>query len=625
MRSIIHIVRTAGLKVSDKRKRALAQYLRHEIQDATRARFAQEQAWKRGLQLYESIPSRPARKSPIVGAPNISVPLTATACDLISAQASDLLFTPDQILCARPTQGKYEETANILQRWFDHSVDRRYRLRDAGDDGVLDTTIMGTAVYHIPYIRRTLKRRDSKVVYEGPEVQSIPIEDFFVPGGIKCNIDSAPLVTWRTWYDKRELKQLEKIYKWDISECEVSSDESHLRTLRNRLGRTDKAMPEEPNQFEIHRCWVQWDIDGDGTDEDLLVVFDRASGSILKLDYCPYDMRPFTSSRYQRRAHLFYGMGVPEMLVFLQIAATKVVNYWLLNMMLSNSRAIITRPGVLDEDQEIYPFKIMEVSDPEAVKFLQMADVYQSGPQALGAILGMGDRRVGTNQSGEGPQRIGTRTPGITTLSTMQEQNRRFSTAFDSMKAGLADAGMQCVFREAEEIRADPRSPLMNEMVRVLGEADAGKLATCFMDDHFDEQVCIEMTATSPTDSREADRQNSMLLMDRMFGYYKGVMEIAQVAANPAIDQNIRTVAMEVADRGNKMMLKVLNTFDKVRDPEGLLVKLGEGVGTLEGGAQDQIPALAAPGGADALGSLFELLKAPQAGAASDGGIPPMQ
>ena len=55
------------------------------------------------------------------------------------------------------------------------------------------------------------------------------------------------------------------------------------------------------------------DLDGDGVEYDLEVIWNMTSGRILKVMYNRYDYRPFVLECYQDQAHTWVGLGVMQM------------------------------------------------------------------------------------------------------------------------------------------------------------------------------------------------------------------------------------------------------------------------------------------------------------------------
>ena len=99
----------------------------------------------------------------------------------------------------------------------------------------------------------------------------------------------------------------------------------------------------------------------------------------------------------------------------------------------------------------------------------------------------------------------------------------------------------------------------------------------------FDEGVVVEMTASSSSINREAERQSALMLLNMLSGYYQRTLELAMLAANPQVPEEVKSVAQRVSKSASEVVEKVVRTFDSVRDPEQFIVGLEEQLGGLEG------------------------------------------
>ena len=320
---------------------------------------------------------------------------------------------------------------------------------------------------------------------------------------------------------------------WETEGILPTGSTEWVRNRRETLGRTSVSGKRQSDLYEIHNVYVQYDIDDDGFEEDLLVVWDRASGKILRVDYNPFDSRPFEAMRYQIRGHLFYGMGVAEMLRSLQYEESEIHNHRIINMMLANTKMFVDGGSSLGETISVWPGRVLKVADPDKFKELRLSEVYPSSAQAEAAAIALAERRVGMNDlSMPRPSQVmGNRTPGITMMSLMQQQNRRFAPAFDAARMATAGAVRQCLYRMQEKLLAGD-----TRLMRLIEEVVGGQaLATIDLlgSENFDESVRVELSASSGQQNREVERQNQLLLVNLMSTYYKSVLEMSMIMSNP--------------------------------------------------------------------------------------------
>lgn len=596
------------LRVRAERLEVLEGWLRTEIEDALSARIEQERVWREALKLYEGVPKNPfAAVVGIEGAPTVVVTLAAIATDSIYAQATDLVFSVDPIITIRHTRRGDPDDAKAMQEWANWVAANEAGLRPAWEDAGLDDVQLGTGVYYIPFVEAVKKTKVSRVAFRGPTIHALPVEDFLVPGGAKADLQTASWVAARFWLSSGELAERAARHGWDIRPVQQAGGVNWVRHRRESLGHTSNAGERLADIFEIWDIYAYFDIDDDGLDEDLYIVWDRTSGKVLKLTYNPYDHRPFAAMRYQRRAHLFYGMGVPEMIRPFQEEATHIHQNRVLNMILANARIWKAKTGAVPENLHLWPNRVIELDDPTSLQPEQMGDIYASSAQAEAITISLAERRVGVNEMSlpRPSQVLGSRTPGITALSLLQQVNRRFTPAFDGMRLGTAEAVRQCMYRYQERLLAGD-TQAEDHIRDVLGVEAGDRVIRLLKSRDFDEAVMIEMTASSASVNRDADRQNAMLLVNILTQYYGGVLQMATIAANPQAPPQVRDVATRIAQAAGEVIERVIRTFDQVRDPETFIVQMEEAVDGLGGLAPEGLLGLAGmlglPGGGGAAG-----------------------
>lgn len=612
MRYLEKIVSSTPLDVSKKRRDELEAWLSVEIEDALSSRAAQEGVWNEALRMYEALPEREYRDAPIEGYRNIEIPLIAVSTDAIWAQMTDMIFTISPIVTIQAVGKEDVAGAKGLQRLTNWGVNSLFGMRAAVEHTTLDDVQLGSGFYYIPWVERRVKRKTDTLLIGGPKMYSIPPEDFLVPGGATDDLQTLAWVDMRTWLTPGDMAWMAKYADWEIEGILPTGSTEWVRNRRETLGRTSLSGQRQNLLYEIHNIYCHYDIDDDGYEEDLLVVWDRASHTILRLDYNPFDSRPFQNMNYQIRGHLFYGMGVPEMLMSLQREESEIHNHRIINMMLANTKMFADSGSSLGETISVWPGRVLHVADPDKFKELRLSEVYPSSAQAEAAAIALAERRVGINDlSMPRPSQVmGNRTPGITMMSLMQQQNRRFAPAFDGARLATAGAVRQCLYRMQEKLLAGNK-PLMELIEAVVGNE---ALATIDLlgNEHFDEAVRVELSASSGQQNREVERQNQLLLVNMMSTYYKSTLELSFVLSNPQTPPLVKETAEKIIKAATETMDRTLRTFDSIRDPETFLLDME--------GAVAQAEANAPPEGVDMLSKIMGGLAQAANGA---GGEPP--
>lgn len=564
-------------RYTDAQTAEVGEYLYYEGEEALAARYRWEANVRDCLRMYHAIPQRAVRDTPIPNAPNIEVPIGAIAADAIYAEGVDLIFQISPVVTCRAIDKRYVAHAKALQRLINFSVENEWGLRQAVMNALADDTQLGTMVYYIPYqeiVRRNLT--GAAIAHSGPRILSIGPENFLVPGSAPMWQEDARWMALRSFLTPQQLNLRAKMSKWDIDGVMAIAWGNSVRETRDRLARTQRSGVETRDLCEIIEYYCTYDLDGDGIPEDLYVVMDRASRKVMKMRPDPYDRRrPFESAVYQPQPHLFYGIGVIEMLREFERAATEIHNARVLNMLLANARVWVSKEGVLQESEEIWPGKVIHTANPkEDFMGIAMGDVYTSAIQAESILMQYAERRSGVGDLAQGRSAaLGSRTPGITALSATQSVLKRFTPAFDGMRIATSRAVQQCTFRLQE--RALMNDPFVRaRLFKLLGPEDGALVWQLFQDPDFDNGVLVELTASSATVNREADRQNAIMLMNVLGSYYKQLLELMQLATAPGMPAPIVATAMKIVDAAAEAVDRTVRTFDQIRDPEAFVVRL---------------------------------------------------
>lgn len=578
MRSIELHPQSLELRLSAAQHKELLDWVAAAVEDALAAKSRQDILHTDLLRMYEAVPINPARYANFLeGYKAIEIPLGAIATDSIYAQTLDLIFTISPLLTCRAQDGRYIKHAKAMQRLANFLPDEM-NLREAAEHMLFDTCQLGTGCYYVPFTETVLKTSGYKVTERGPKIMAIPPEDIIVFGGSYQNIQNQALFGIRFWYTESEMQGHKKFRKWDISAAKPCPSKDVVRARREiHALSTEEKTNTHVTRYETYELYIQYDIDGDGAAEDLLVNYDRTGRALCRVRYKPYESTPARVARYQIRPHMFYGVGVMEMLKVFQEETTDLHNHQVLNVMLANVRMWAVKRGALATGSiEVFPGRAVPFSDPaNDVKELRLSDIYSSLPATQAMVIGLAERRVGINDINlpKPSQVIGSRTPGITTMSMLQQVNKRFTPAFDQMRLATGGAIIEGIMRYSERIQdGDPQ--VENYFRELLGDEDSALVIEILSKPNFLQRVAVELTASSASVNREADRQNSIMLVNLLGQYYDKALQLVQLASNPQIAAPVRDAAQKIAQAAGEVIERTIRTFDQVRDPQTFIVDI---------------------------------------------------
>jgi hypothetical protein len=581
------------LDIDEERFKALKDWIDLNLTDAMAAMKPLEQKWARLLSMYEAVPERKTRNVPVENAPNVEVPIGATACDTITAQAIDTIFSVKPVLTVSPSSKANNmpdlvEKAKAMQRFCNKLAESDdVGFREAAETAILNDAQLGTGVLYVPWVERVYKTKTAKVVSRGPKIRAIAPEDVIVPSGTTGDINEMRLFGFNFRYTETELNSLAKANGLDITEFHPLGARNQVRTTREILGQHMEGPTYKGDTYDVQLLFIYFDIDDDGFDEDLMVIYNHSGNAIGHITYNPMDRRPVEKMVYQQRAHMFFGLGVMEMMQPFEEKLTDIHNYATLNMLLVNSRMWFG-DGTAPDDLPIMPGGYLNgLPSKDSIFAIPMADLAPSIYQEQGALMKIANDRVGINDA-ISPGNVPNRTPGVTTMSMLQQVNKRFTPAFDSMRFAIAGAIKQCVYRYQERVLAKDQKAML-AIYEMLGREDGDFVIDVMENDHFARMMDIELTASSAYRNAMADRQDAATLAQIAAAYQDRIIQLANAAAAPTTPPAIREILSKAVHASNEMFERTLRTYDSVRDPKTFMLDVADQMGKLdEAAAQAQ-------------------------------------
>jgi hypothetical protein len=553
-------------------------WLKMKIEDAISKRFWLDQTWRFGIRQYEAIPELRSKELPADnGQYIIEVPVAASMADSIYSTIYDLIWNTTPPIAVRASTGYHNHAAAFQALTDKLLVDDFVNIHGAADEVIADTVQMGTGAYYTVNAREVVKRAAYRELNTGPRVFSVPPEDLVVPGGTFPDTDMLQIIAYRQYYFESELIEAAAQNGWDVSKFMIAGNIDWVRQRRIEAMKSDEDLQYVGGLYETFAVHCYFDYDQDGFAEDLEVIWDRTSFEVADVRYAPYDCRPFSISRYQLRPHVFYGIGVWEMAAPFEREVTEWHNFKMQNAHLSNARIWAYRLGALGigEELKISPNKTIGLGDPQNdLVEKKMSDNYPTAQQYEAATLALAEMRVGTPAIGT-TQGVaaGKRVPAATAMSALQQQNRRFTAPFDNIRRALANCVNQCHMRLREQYLkgGEWRRNTLEYLVYAVGVKNTELIEEIYKTSRSNDmrdKVIIEVTATSQSINRQADKQNAMERMQVMGAYYEKMLAIGQVILNPQAPPELKQLAVGVANGATESVRAFLRTFDDVRDPD---------------------------------------------------------
>ena len=162
----------------------------------------------------------------------------------------------------------------------------------------------------------------------------------------------------------------------------------------------DENLTRDPSQdlYEIHRCYMHLDVDGDGIAEHYLVILGGFNGQVL-LDYYEVPENPFSASTPFIAGHKFYGYSIYDKLHNLAKHKTKVLRMLEDNLDQANNpyKKVVRGMATLNDVVTRQVGGIWRVDDINAVQEVPRQPIEQSAEQLLLYYDKMRSERSGTD------------------------------------------------------------------------------------------------------------------------------------------------------------------------------------------------------------------------------------
>lgn len=624
------------------RKEAFIAWMEKEIHNAIGDRQELERKWKSELiQWRARLIGDGVTDVPFVGASDLEIPLTAMHTDPVFADFMQTLHVPRDFWSVVGKKQSTVDKAKPLQEYLSIIEQEEIDMYEVNQQVAMDQIIHGTGIYKdiIKYEGKKVRDYDengdivekTRVQFK-PEVQYVPLQDFFIPAYSRyINPDApqrgAPWVAHRFDLRAGELRVKSQgaapfAPNWDkeataLVETWVEEDQDDIIETTQRD--EDRHIPWQDRKIKLYEIWARFDVDDDGIEEDIVVIFHYNSGVILRAIFNPFlhGKRPFEAI-YFMPGKGFYGIGLAEMDAWAQMGASRLLNATLDSAFLGNAIMLGVPMGAnVAPDEPIYSGKIWPLAPGEQIQDISFGSADPAAFQMLSAFMEFSEKRTGVGELRQGSiDGLPSRTPASTVLSILNEGKKRFDMIMTAARRGpLKRIGVRLLQNLIQISRDDPRFKL--RAVEALGEKDSIAVLD-FLNSPLHEVESlfgVSVTATSSQVNKEVDKQNLVALAQTLTGIWQQQIQYGQLLAQMTQDPNTIVEPIQSAYLGSKEMVRrILEAYD-IQNPDNYIVDLAaqqqqqqQQPAAQPGGAQPGAPAAAGGFPTDPEAELLQLL-----------------
>ena len=572
-------------------------WLHHEMHNTMGDRAALQTKWSDNIVQWKArVIGDGVADVPFAGASDIEMPLTARHVDPVYADFMQTIHLPQDFWSV---VGKRPDTVDIAKpiQEFLSRVERNYvRMRQINTKAFLDLIIHGTCIYKdlILHDRRKVRSMTDEVVPQlrhQPAVQHVPLEQFIIPAyAYDVNPDAAngaaPWVAQEFYLTPVKLRERSANdapwlpgYDKTATDYVLSWEEDTLgeRPVRETVQQEDQYQPWQHRRITLYEVWARFDVDDDGIEEDIVCIWHHKSRTLLRCLVNPFlhGRRPFSVQPYLPGLG-FYGIGMCDLDEWAQLASSRVLNNVIDNTLLANTIMIGAPQGMnIQPDEPIYPYKIWTLGPQETLTGIQMGRSNPGATQLLELFGQWSDQGSGVSELRQGDiSNLPSRTPAATTMSMLQEGNKRFDMILGNLREGpLADIGVRMLQNMVQITKTDPRWKAF--AVEALGKQDGAAVAQVLDGPVHDieSKFGLTVTATSSQANKEVEKQSLVFLAQLMQQMYPAQMQYAKLLGDP----QLQLATAVAAYKGTvELQRRILEAHD-IQNPDQYVPQLATG------------------------------------------------
>lgn len=598
------------VKLSKARKEDLSLWLQNQLKQTLGDRQALEDKWENALIQSRAQSPEGELEFPFVGASNIEFPLTDMHFQPVFADFYQTLHAPEDYFSVTAKRPDRVPHANAVREALTAIEQRYLKMRRVNSRALMDMITLGTSIYKNHWFERRYNRKDYdengvivdklKKISE-PRVEHVPLQKFFFPanswsldpdaqGGTPWQAQQFELTPakFREWskggetlpgFDKDAIKDVES---WIATEALPVDDE---------IREEDDFKPFADEKLKLFEVWCRFDVNDDGIDEDLVVIFHLETKRLLRILHNPlmHGKWPFKATKYLPWFGI-YGRGLAEVDEWAQDSISNLMNAQLDNVLLSNTRMYSAPLGSnIQPGEPVYPGKIWFVGPNESVGEIRMSDIYASLPNAMSQIMQFSEMRTGVSELKQGNiTGLPSRTPATSLLAILQEGNKRFDMVLSAFRDVHSEIGTEILQNLLQHTKEDPlrwqtffEQAVGQEDAQLLGEVMQGGIIG------IEESFGVNVSATSAQVNKEVEKQSFIGLMQIVSQIYGQLVQTALLMSQVQ-DPTVLATAQAAYTAGTELLKRLLERFD-IQNPSEYLPNL-DALQQQQGQPQQQQP-----------------------------------
>jgi hypothetical protein len=574
----------------------LATHIKDELEQELKNHEELVGKLKKWHKIYKGHKER--KNYPWPGCANLSIPMTRSDVDAIYVRIMDMVFSKRRLALFSPKGEVQPDERDQIHKWeaaFNSYLINDLHLKEKMAFPTLQAVKTGTGLVKIVYetnskpIMRYAKEeevgdtsvskyklpgtdsvavKEHYIAFQGPNVYPISRENWIISSDA-MTIEDAYFTAFRFYLRKSELKvrAAKGIYDKEAVSKVRPGEYTDIEKERAKSHGTELKPTKYSEPYELFDCWLGYDVDGDGDEDDIEVIFHRESGQILKAIYNPifYTYRPFVDFKGSQIEYTYDGEGICEILESIQEELDTLHNLRLDRLKQINLPITLVRSGTNLKDFNLEPGKVHEVDEDleAAIKFVQFPDVYFSLDREEDRLISQGDRAIGITPNVLGMS-TSERPVAKETYANIEEANKKFKSWADNFRIGYSE-----LFYKLLECFAQ-----YQPQYTYTDEGGVAQTVT-FPTGNIRDYLKIDLEVSSEQMNLEIRREVELMKYQLFKDYITGMVGLAQQATNPMAPSDFKTILFKLSEIGSKMFVRVMENFEEV-EPSTLNVDINK-------------------------------------------------
>jgi len=535
---------------------------------------------------------RKKKDFPYPNASNFAVPLTRWLTETILVRIINAIFSQRRFWIVEAEDSRFEPYVRPFEdalEWWQKSV---AKLKDKSFSPLMQCIKTGTGLVNMAHIEKNraayrlaseqeVNDKDTKIYkdkdgnylvkdivtkYNGVAIYPVSREDW-----IQSSDAIAPEDAFMCGFRKylRPSQFQSRINRGEYPEID-EQDSTNILT-GGRLDDTKISRAEDQykliqdnleDKIDLWQLNVKYDVDNDGEEDDIIVLWNDTCKKILKCIYTPYfyGERPYLKFIASPVEYSADGEGTCEIVESMQNEIDTYHNQRVDRGNQLNAPVWLRRTGNVKGDIPFYPGAVVDCDDPNNdVKPLLGHGAYPDTAILEATVAQYAMQAVGVSAVNMG-QSTANRPVARESLLLAQEANKKIQFMIDNIRRTFSEMGIKVLemmsqFTPVYTYKTEEKGVMVKKILE-------------FPPYLLRDGIKIKLAASSEMMNIDVRREINLTLYQLLSDYFTKMTGMANAMANPQVPMAVKKFMADVAPVSTKLIKEIVRDFGKVNEDE---------------------------------------------------------